>query len=251
MAIGAPVTYADKRWFYVLMAYACALVAFIGFTPTYWAPVVTGSFSGPPILHLHGLLFSTWMLFFITQTTLAAIGRVEHHRALGLFGIALAPAMLIVGIIAQLHSLKVGIADGLEVENRTFSIVPISIVIFFSCAVAVAIANIPRPETHKRLMLVATISILPPAIARLIAVMASLPIAPGHPPPIAFSLIPSFLSDLLLIGAIFFDWNTRGRPHPTYLIAGGALVVLQVVRVPLGATPAWHAVTSWLQSFAS
>lgn len=243
--------HATNRWFYVLMAYACALVAFIGFTPTYWAPVVTGSFPGPPILHLHGLLFSAWMLFFIIQTTLAATGRVKHHRALGLFGIALATAMLIIGIIAQLHSLKVGIAAGLEFENRTFSIVPISIVIFFAGAVGVAIANIPRPEIHKRLMLVATISILPPAIARLIALMVSLPISPGHPPPIVFSLIPSFVSDLLLIAAIIYDWRTRGRPHPTYLVAGSALVVLQVVRVPLGATPEWHLFTSWLQSFAS
>ena len=35
------------------MACVCALVAFAGFTPTYWAPVATGRFTGPSILHLH------------------------------------------------------------------------------------------------------------------------------------------------------------------------------------------------------
>ena len=31
----------EPRQFYVRMAYACAVVAFVGFTPTYWAPVAT------------------------------------------------------------------------------------------------------------------------------------------------------------------------------------------------------------------
>ena len=74
---------------YVYVAYACALIAFAGFIPTYWAPVATGSFTGPPLLHLHGLLFSAWMVFFIVQTRLVDTGRVERHRVLGLLGISL------------------------------------------------------------------------------------------------------------------------------------------------------------------
>jgi hypothetical protein len=233
------------------MAYACALIAFVGFAATYWLPVATGRFAGPPIVHLHGLLFSAWTLFFIAQTTLAATGSIERHRSLGLFGVALATAMLFAGVMAQVHSIKIGITAGLEVENRTFSIVPITIILFFACAVAAAIANIARPEVHKRLMLVATISLLTPAIARLVALAASVPIAPGHPPPIVFSLVPSFASDLLVIAAITYDWRMRGRPHSVYLIAGAVLLTLQIARVPLGSTPAWHAVTDWLLAFST
>jgi len=239
----------DTDWLYVYLAYTCALIAFAGFTPTYWAPVATGSFNGPPILHLHGLLFSAWMVFFIVQTTLVATGRVERHRALGLLGVSLATAMLFVGIAASLHSIKLGIALGLEAQNRAFSIVPITIVVFFACAVAVAVANVSRPDVHKRLMLVATVSLLPPALARLIALGAGVPFSAGHPPPIAFSLLPSFVSDLPLLAAIVWDTRRQGRLHRTYLVAGACLLALQIIRVPLGPTAAWYAVTNWLIDF--
>jgi len=231
---------------YVYMAYACALIAFAGFTPTYWAPVAMRNFTGPPILHLHGLLFSAWMLFFIVQTTFVASGRIERHRVLGLLGISLATAMLFVGVMAALHSIRLGIALGLEAQNRAFSIVPITIVVFFAFAVATAIANVSRPGVHKRLMLVATVSLLPPAFARLIALGAGVPFSPGHPPPLAFSLLPSFASDLPLIAAIVWDWRRQRRFDRTYLVAGACLVALQIIRVPLGPTTAWYEVTNWL-----
>jgi hypothetical protein len=236
--------------FYFRMACAAALIAFVGFTPTYWAKVATGSFTGGAIVHLHGILFSAWMLYFVTQTALAASGRLERHRTFGLAGISLATALLFVGIAAELHSIHIGIAAGREAQNRTFSIVPITIVVFFAFAVAVAIANIARPESHKRWMLVATVSLLTPAFARLAALAASVPIVPGNPPPIAFSLLPSFLTDLLLVVAIVYDWRERGRPHPAYLTAGACLVVLQIARVPLGSSVGWHAVTGWLLALA-
>jgi len=66
---------------------------------------------------------------------------------------------------------------------------------------------------------------------------------------VAFSLVPNLLADLLIVVAIVHDWRTRGRPHPAYLIAGGALLAVQVVRVPLSGTAAWHAVTDWLLRF--
>jgi FtsH-binding integral membrane protein len=239
----------DADRLYVYMAYACALIAFAGFAPTYWVPVAARNFAGPPILHLHALLFSAWVVFFIVQTTLVATGRVERHRMLGLMGISLATGMLFVGILAALHTVRVGIALGLDAQNRAFSIVPITIVMFFACAVAAAVANISRPDVHKRLMLVATISLLPPAFARLIALAAGLPFSPGHPPPLAFSLLPSFASDLLLIAAIVWDRRRLGRFHRTYLVAGACLVALQIIRVPLGPTTAWHEVTNWLLAF--
>lgn len=239
----------DPDPLYFRLACACALIAFAGFAPTYWGPLATGRFTGPPLMHLHGLLFSAWMLFFVVQTKLVAIGRVAHHRTLGLLGVSLATAMLFVGFAAALHSMRLGMALGLEEQNRAFSIVPISIVVFFACIVAAAIANVARPEVHKRLMVVATVSLLPPAFARLIALAAGVPFSPGHPPPLAFSLLPSFASDLPLIAAIVWDRRRHGRFDRTYLIAGACLVALQIVRVPLGSTTAWHAVTTWLLAF--
>ena len=79
--------------FYVWMAGLCALIAFGGFAATYWLQLAAGTFVGPPILHVHGLIFSAWPLLLLSQTILAANGRMEHHRAWGVFGVALATAM--------------------------------------------------------------------------------------------------------------------------------------------------------------
>ena len=71
---------AKTRWFYVGMSSAFVLIAFGGFIPTYWAKMASGTFTGAPILHIHGTLFFTWTLFFLVQTTLVATGRVLDHR---------------------------------------------------------------------------------------------------------------------------------------------------------------------------
>lgn len=245
-----PIQHAAGRRFYVRMAAAIVFIAVAGFIPTYWAPVARGSFSGAPILHAHGLLFTAWTLVFLAQARFAAAGRFEHHRMLGLAGVSLATAMLLIGIGVSVHSMRGGIAEGFELEARTFSIVPVTIIVFFAAVVAVAIASIRRPEVHMRLMLVATISMLPPALARMVRLLAGAPPpGMGAPPPVAFSLVPNLLADLLIVVAIVHDWRTRGRPHPAYLIAGGALLAVQVVRVPLSGTAAWHAVTDWLLRF--
>ena len=66
------------KYFYTWMAGLCMIVAFAGFTPSYWAPVATGSFTGAPIFHIHGLLFSFWTVFFVAQAALAS-RRVPTH----------------------------------------------------------------------------------------------------------------------------------------------------------------------------
>jgi len=239
---------ADAGWFYVWMAGASALIAFGGFTPTYWARVNAGTFTGAPIVHLHGLLFSLWVIFFFVQTTLIAIGRINRHRGLGLAGISLATAMVFVGVIAEINTIRLSSAAGTEAAVRAFAIIPLTVIAIFACLVAAAIANIARPDIHKRLMLTATATILQPAIARLFAFASGAQIGGIHPPPLLFSLGPGFVGDALLIVAIIYDWRTRGRPHPAYLIAGAIIVVVQIIRVPLGTTQWWHSVTVALTS---
>ena len=56
--------------FYVTMAAIFAAIAFSGFFMTYWLEVARGTFTASPMLHLHGLLFSLWTLFFLSQAVL-------------------------------------------------------------------------------------------------------------------------------------------------------------------------------------
>ena len=245
-----------RERFYVGMAAACLAVAVIGFAPTYWAPMARGTLSVAPITHLHGLLFYGWLLFFLLQTTLVASGRTARHREMGLLGIAIATAMFFVGMGAAVHRMRELDAAGLGEAGRRFAIVPVTSVTFFATLFALAIRHLRQPAIHKRLLLVASVSLLQAAVARWTrlllapaqpdAVIGALPAPPG----VAFTIVPGLISDLILVAAIIHDRRTTGRVHPVYGMAGGALVALQVARVPLSQTDAWMRAAGWLVALA-
>jgi hypothetical protein len=82
----------NERRFHVWMAAVFVLVAFGGFTPTYWAPLASGRFHAPPIAHIHGLLLFSWTLFYFAQTAWVASGRVASACAKSVASVAVASA---------------------------------------------------------------------------------------------------------------------------------------------------------------
>ncbi len=255
-ATKAGVTRDLPKYFYTWMAGLCMIVAFAGFTPSYWARVATGSFTGPPIFHIHGLLFSFWTVFFVAQAALASSGRIARHRAVGLVGISLATSMVIVGILVSLTSLQHGIALGFGDQATAFSIVSITGIVLFAGLFIAAVANVRRPDVHKRLMLVATVSLLHAAVGRLFRLvlvppeMLALPAGDMPPPPVLFTVGAGLAVDLIIVIAMVFDWRTRGRPHPAYLIGGGIVLATQLLRVPISGTAAWRAIANGMLALA-
>lgn len=242
--------------FYVGMAGLCAAIAFGGFLMTYWVQLAWGTFVGTPMVHLHGLLFSAWTLLFLSQAILMANGRVLPHKASGLAGISLATAMLFTGLAVAIGSLEHRIEAGYVEAGRAFAIVPITAVVMFFSFVVAAIANIRRPEWHKRFMLVATVSLLNAAVARFFFLWATGGGGPGMRPgmgpprPVEFATMPGLVADLIVLAAILHDWRKRGRPHPAYLWGLGLLVLVQFGRIPVSRTAAWHNFADFLSRFA-
>ncbi len=242
-------------YFYVWMAAICALVAFGAFAPTYWLQLRPGTFVGPPLLHLHGALFSAWTLLLLSQTVLIANGRLDNHRTWGLVGISLATAMVVIGTAASIHTLVTGLAAGYGDRSRAFLILPVSTIVLFAGFFIGAIANIQRPEVHKRLMLLATMSLLQAAIARVFFVLITgggpgLRPGLGEPPPLSIGLVPGLITEFLIVAGIVYDWRTRGRPHPVWLIGAAVMTAVIVLRGPFGGTPAWLAFADTLAHFA-
>ena len=234
------IAYSETGYFYFYMALACTAVAFLGFAPTYWVPMMSRSFSASPVVHFHGLLFFAWSLFFAFQTWLAATGKITRHRAIGMIGVSLATTMTIFGFLVAVNAMKRSAAAGLTNEGIAFAIVPLSGILFFAVVVALAIANIRRPEIHKRLMLLAGISLLDAAVARWFLTFLAPP-GPLGPPPVPVTIPPAFVAYLLLVVAIVHDWRTRGRPHPVYVYGGAALIAVKLLNWPISVTPFWHA----------
>lgn len=244
-AIASP----HARYFYFYMALSCLAVAFLGFAPTYWLPLASGSFPSMPVIHFHGMLFFTWTLYFAFQTWLAASGRIARHRTIGMIGVSLATAMTMLGFLATVSAMTRAAALGLADAGIAFAIVPLGGILFFAAVFTLAIAYTRRPETHKRLMLLAAISILDAAVARWFLTFLAPPGPPG-PPPVEVTIIPAFAAYLLLAVAIVFDWRTRGRPHPVYIYGGAALVAVKLLNWPISATPAWHSFAGGILALA-
>jgi hypothetical protein len=239
--------------FYIAMAATFAIVAFTGFAPTYWMRLPSGTFVGTPMLHLHGLLYSLWTLFFLSQALLVANGRLRHHKAWGLAGISLATAMVFVGLAVATAGLERRLALGYGDAARAFAIVPVSAALLFGGLVTAAMVTWRRPEWHKRLMLVATAALMQPAIARYFFLAKGAGDAGarqvGPPPQVEFTMMPAFVADLFIVAAIAYDWRARGRPHAAYLWAFGAVLAVQLSRPYLSRTGAWQSFADFLVRF--
>ncbi|WP_449429275.1 hypothetical protein [Rhodanobacter umsongensis] len=232
------------------MAGAFILVAFGGFLPTYWAPVVAGTFHAPPIIHVHGALMFTWTCFYFVQTALVASGRTIDHRSWGLAGIALFSVIACAILVGEMAVIKRDEAAGMGDAARRFAAVTLCAWPLMVGLFVLAIVNIRRPQVHKRLMTLLMAAMMTPAIARVFLTVLAPPGAAGGPPPPFVSIPPGLAADLFIVVAIVFDWRTRGRPHPVYLYGGAVVVAQQVLTVLLAGTPAWMRIARAFESLA-
>ena len=145
--------------FYLALALVCAAIAILGFAPSYWLQLPAGTFKGAPLLHIHGALATAWVLFLISQSTLVTRGSVARHRDWGLFGISLASVLTVVAIMVAIQSMTAKLAQGAGDPVRSFLIVPLSGILMFAGFTAAAVANIRRPEWHRRFMIVGTVGL--------------------------------------------------------------------------------------------
>ncbi|MGH6911780.1 MAG: hypothetical protein ACREEG_16455, partial [Phenylobacterium sp.] len=94
------------------------------------------------------------------------------------------------------------------------------------------------------------------AVARVFFVMATGGGPGARPgltgsPPIPVTVGAGLVSDVLILAGAIYDWRTRGRVHPAYLVGAAVVVGLQLVRIPLSQSAMWLAVANTLAGFAA
>jgi len=152
--------------FFFWMTLAMCFFVFGGFGMTYLFPLTRGTFPpAPPIVHLHGLMFFTWMILLVVQAGLVGAGNVKLHRSLGTYGIAHATVVIYTGILLQL----IGSSRGMEMGNSPGSdglYLGLAALIGFILMFTLAIRATRRPEIHKRMILFAMLPVVPPGVNR-------------------------------------------------------------------------------------
>jgi len=223
------VDWRNDRLFYTGMSLVIVATVFVGFAPTYYLKSYFHAAPLPPLVHLHGLVFTGWILLFVTQTVLVAGRRIDLHRRLGLVGAVLAALLVVIGLTTAIVSARRNFAAGNQ-GALTFLAIPFGDMLVFSVLVTAGIRYRRRAEAHKRLMLLATISILDAAIVRWpLAIMAA--------GPVAFFGV----TDLLIVAGLVYDLVSRRRVHPAYIWGGLLILASQPLRLAIAGTSAWLA----------
>jgi uncharacterized membrane protein YozB (DUF420 family) len=207
-----------------------------GFLPSYFhrsaeLPALT------PLYQLHGALFTAWIALLVAQTALVAEGRIDIHRKVGVAGALLAAVVFVVGVAVSVETLRRnGGPPG--ADPRKFFAIPLGDIIVFGALVSAAIVRRLRAETHKRLMLLATISLLTAAVGRFLPQVGM-----GGAPNLFFG------TDVFVLVLVLYDLASLGRVHPATLW-GGAMVVgfKPLLYYVLSGTPAWLALADALRS---
>jgi hypothetical protein len=221
------------RRFYVAMALAFALTVFAGFSRSYFLKLHYGTPALSVLLHIHGVVFSAWILLFAAQTTLVSAHRTDLHRRLGVAGAVLAGLLLVMGTATAILRVRDGSAPIPGVSGLAFLAIPMFDMVVFAILAGSGLALRRRLETHKRLMTLATIGLLSAPLARIPWVFRAGP--------------PGFfgLTDLFIVAMLVYDLATRRRVHPATVWGGLVLVASQPLRLMISGTAAWTAFAAW------
>lgn len=226
---------AGERRLYTWAALVAMLVVFAGFAPTYYLKSAFGTPDLSTLKHVHGLVMTAWFALFLVQVRLVATGHTAVHRKLGVAGTLLALLVLVVGTSLGVASARAG-ATPAGLPPLVFLVLPLGEMVIFAVLVTAAVVLRKRGPYHKRLMLLATIAMISPAIARLPFDF----VQSGGP------LVFFALTDLVILACIAFDTVKNRRIHPAFAAGLTFVIVVQIGRLALSQTAAWMSFAKWL-----
>jgi hypothetical protein len=222
----------DGRRFHVGIASALLLTALAGFAPSYFLKALTDAPALSLLAHVHAAAFTAWLVLLLVQSCLVAGRRVALHRRLGVLGAALAVAMVPLGVSMAIDAARSGrAAPGFSPQE--FMIFPIGQIMLFGVFVSIALLRRSCSAIHRRFMLLASIALMTPAIARL-------PLVEQRPLP-ALGMTLCFV-----LAAMIHDRRSRGRIHRAYFVGGLLLLISGPARFVLAHTEVWRSVAHGL-----
>ena len=232
----------DRNFFLAMTAVAW-LAILTGFGPELFEHARGGSPFPGPIVLVHGAAFFLWLILFTVQVWLIRSRRQKLHRTLGLVAVVLIPVMVVLGIAANVMAQRAHFLAGQSQLN--FMILPMIDMVLFGSFGAAAVLTRKQPSAHKRLMLLALISLLDAGFGRVLGPWLLDRIGDGF---IGFWLQMFLGSDLMIVAAMAYDLATRRRIHPVYLIGLPVFVTLQLASSAIYHAPGWIPIARYLIS---
>jgi hypothetical protein len=157
----------ENRYF-LAIALSIAATVLAGFVPLYTLRLLRHDPNLTLLVHVHGFVMAAWIALFVAQTVLIAQHRIALHRRLGVFGVAIALLVLMVGFPTLVNAAA---RPSHDVHSGRFLWMLAAfdgiVLVIFASLVGAAVLLRRRGDYHKWLMLLATLSLLGPAFGRL------------------------------------------------------------------------------------
>jgi hypothetical protein len=230
-----PINRTVERVFYSGMAILLCACVYIGFSPTYFQAGMLRAPLPSPILHVHGAVFTVWMLLFVVQAALISARRVKWHRSFGTIAFCFPPIMIVLGVMAAIDALHRGVRIG-PLDPSVSAAIPLIGIVGFTIVICASWRARRRPDAHKRLILIATMGLVAAAFGRFPWARIGLPPAAGA---------ATGLGILLLI-LIAYELISIHRIHRSTMWAAPLVFASVALAVPIGMTPAWRAFAALL-----
>jgi hypothetical protein len=231
------------RFFFVLMASAVIIAVFAGFAPTFY---LRGYFTQTRpmsvLLHVHGIVFSAWIIAFMIQSLLMARGARQLHQRMGWIAAGIAAAMVMLVIAAVIEQLRR--VNGFPPPPLALALSAFDIIVF-TTLVGAAIYLRKRPDWHKRFMLSATIVLLGAPMFRVVIHYA------GINDMAEVSIVSTLLVDAFFLPCFAYDLLTRRKIHPAYFFALTLILLDQIAQARVVSWTPWINFSKALQRLAA
>jgi hypothetical protein len=201
----------------------------------------------PPVLHVHAVVFTIWMLLLTAQVLLVLVDRAIWHRRLGWFMAGWACLMGVMGSWAAMASMARSF-DTPDVDTQFLSINIVDIVGFLAL-LAWGIALRKNAAAHKRMMILSSIALADPGFARFSGWLW-----PDEPHNAVVWFWYTFYGNVLLI-ALMAGWDWwRGRLMRSFAVGAAGILASEVLATWLYFWGPWKMVThawvaAWVQHF--
>ena len=224
--------------FYLWFAIVLSLIVVSGFARTYYLKFLFGTPSLPWLLHFHGLIMTAWVTLFLTQVSLVSANRIDLHRRLGFAGAILAFFIVAVGTVAAIRMARRDVLafPGSDYPLSFLALQLIGLLFVFAVLVTSALLLRHRPDYHRRLMLLAFLRLLPPAVTRIpltIVQKGGIPLIVG-------------VDVFAVIALILLDCIKHRRLHPALAWGGLLLAGSDFAVIYFSQTSAWLHFAKWL-----
>lgn len=220
-----------ERSLYTWVAVLIPIFVLVGFAPTYYLSGLFAKRSLSFLVHLHGIVMTSWIVLFVVQVRLVASHRVKLHRRFGVIGMFLTALVIIVGTITAVSAAARGSGPK---PPLIFLAIPLGDILVFAILAGLSLYFRRRHDLHKRLMLLAALSILSSAIGRF-------PLEFLQTPRGYFGLI-----DICVIACVAYGVVKNRKLHRGFALGALLIIVSQPLRLMLSGTEAWMQFASWL-----